>query len=53
MEILFDITSGSVVGPGVVSFFAKIFDTRPQRPILICVPGVNREAKSLGAVKLS
>jgi hypothetical protein len=47
-EILLDISSGPEVGPDcVVAFFAKIFDTKPQRPILICVPGVNRDARNL------
>jgi hypothetical protein len=30
-----------------VAFFAKIFDTKPRRAILICIPGLDRDAKSL------
>jgi Holliday junction resolvase len=50
-EILFDISAESEVGADrVVAFFAKIFDTKPQRPILICVPNVNRDARNLIAM---
>jgi len=48
-EILIDIASEeSAVGPEkVVAFFAKIFDTKPKRPVLICVPSLDHDAKSL------
>jgi hypothetical protein len=48
-EILIDVASGeSPVGPEkVVAFFAKIFDARPKRPVLICVPSLDHDAKSL------
>jgi len=50
-EILFDISSRSETGADrVVAFYAKNFDTRPKRPILICVPGVNRDARNLIAM---
>jgi hypothetical protein len=48
-EIVFDIASEPIdIGAeAVVTFFAKIFDTKPHRPILICIPGVNRDARNL------
>ena len=48
-EVVFDVASGrSMVGPEVVvAFFAKILDTKPQRPILVCIPGLNHDAQSL------
>lgn len=50
-EILFDITSAPIVGSEqVVAFVAKTFETRPKRPILICVPALNHDAKSLVAM---
>jgi hypothetical protein len=51
-EIVLDIESEqSEVGPDIIAaFFAKIIDTRPRRPILICLPGLNRDAKSLSTM---
>lgn len=50
-EILLDISWGSEVDADrVVAFFAKIYDTKPRRPILICVPGINRDARNLIAM---
>jgi hypothetical protein len=51
-EIMLDIAAGeSAVGPEkVVAFFAKIFDTKPRRPILICIPTMNHDAKSLATM---
>lgn len=47
-EIVLDIASAREVGPeAVVAFVAKIFDTRPKRPILVCVPALSHDAKSL------
>ncbi|MGA3109985.1 MAG: hypothetical protein ABSD99_11170 [Candidatus Bathyarchaeia archaeon] len=48
-EIVFDIASEPIdIGAeAVVAFFAKIFDTKPRRAILICIPGLNRDAKNL------
>jgi hypothetical protein len=48
-EIVIDISSGQAeIGPEiVVTFFAKILETRPRRPILVCIPGLNRDARSL------
>lgn len=48
-EIVLDVASGpSTVGPEtVVAFFAKTFDIKPQRPILVCIPALNHDAQSL------
>ena len=48
-QIVLDIACGeAAVGPEkVVAFFAKVFDAKPRRPILICVPGLNHDAASL------
>ena len=48
-EIVFDVASEpmEIGARAVVTFFAKIFDTKPRRAILICIPGVNREARNL------
>jgi len=48
-EIVFDIASEPIdIGAEtIVAFFAKIFDTKPRRAILICIPGLNREARNL------
>jgi hypothetical protein len=51
-EIVFDIVSEptDIGAEAVVTFFAKIFDTKPHRAILICIPGLNREAKNLATM---
>ena len=51
-EIVLDIAAvDSAVGPEkVVAFFAKIFDTKPRRPILICIPTMNHAANSLATM---
>jgi|SRR5208283_400637 len=51
-EIVFDIASEPIdIGAEIiVAFFAKIFDTKPHRAILICIPGLNREAKNLATM---
>ncbi len=48
-EIVFDIASEptEIGAEAIVTFFAKIFDTKPRRAILICIPGVNRNARNL------
>ena len=48
-EIALDVASAptEIGAESVVGFFAKIFDTKPQRPILICMPALNHDAKSL------
>jgi hypothetical protein len=48
-EIVFDIESEHTeVGPEIIAaFYAKILDTRPRRAILICIPNLNRDARSL------
>jgi hypothetical protein len=47
-EILLDIFVGSEVGPKeIVEFFAKIYDTKPKRPLLVCVLSLNHDARSL------
>lgn len=38
------------VGPGaVISFFAKTFDIKPGRSVLVAIPAISEEAKRLGA----
>jgi len=51
-ELVLDIESEQTeVGPEIIAvFYAKILDTRPRRPILICIPGLNRDAKSLSTM---
>jgi hypothetical protein len=51
-EIVLDIAAGATeIGPeSVVAFFAKIFDTKPPRPILVCIPALNHDAKSLATM---
>ena len=48
-EIVLDVASGpSMVAPEiVVAFFAKILDTKRQRPILVCFAALNHDAQSL------
>jgi hypothetical protein len=50
--IVLDIESEQAeVGPDIIAaFFAKIMDTRPRRPILVCIPGLNRDAGSLSTM---
>jgi hypothetical protein len=46
-ELVLDIESDQTeVGPEIIAaIYANILDTRPRRPILICIPGLNRDAK--------
>lgn len=48
-EIAFDVVSSEKPnGPReVLSFFAKVFDTKPKRAILLAMPGIDRDARKL------
>jgi hypothetical protein len=50
--IVLDMVSApNEVGPqDVVEFFAKIYDTKPSKALLIAMPRLNREAQRLGAM---
>ncbi len=39
--------SADIGSEAVVAFYAKILDTKPRRAILICIPGLNHDARSL------
>lgn len=51
-EIVADLVSATNdIGPeSIVGFFAKVFDAKPQRAILIAMPKLNREAQKLSAM---
>ncbi len=51
-EIVADLVSATTdIGPeNVAGFFAKVFDAKPQRAILISIPKLNQEAQKLSAM---
>ncbi len=51
-EIAADLVSATTdIGPeSVAGFFAKVFDAKPQRAILIAIPKLNQEAQKLSAM---
>ena len=48
-EIALDVTSGATdIGPeGIVGFFAKIYDTKPHRAVLVTMPNITKDAQRL------
>jgi Zn finger protein HypA/HybF involved in hydrogenase expression len=51
-EIVMDMISAidEVGPPEVVEFFAKVYDTKPSKSLLIALPKLSREAQRLGAM---
>ncbi|MGA3295856.1 MAG: hypothetical protein ABSD41_00225 [Candidatus Bathyarchaeia archaeon] len=51
-EIVMDMVSAidQVGPPDVVEFFAKVYDTKPSKALLIALPKLSREAQRLGAM---
>lgn len=51
-EIVMDMVSAidEVGPPEVVGFFAKVYDTKPAKSLLIALPKLSREAQRLGAM---
>ena len=51
-EIVMDMVSAidEVGPPEVVEFFAKVYDTKPSKSLLIALPKLSREAQRLGAM---
>lgn len=51
-EIVMDMVSAidEVGPPQVVEFFAKVYDTKPAKSLLIALPKLGREAQRLGAM---
>lgn len=52
IEIVLDmISAAEEVGPkDVVAFFAKVFDSKPPKALLIAMPRISREARKLAAM---
>lgn len=52
VQIALDLVSAEIeVGPqDVVAFFAKVYDAKPSKAILVAMPQLNREALKLGAM---
>jgi len=51
-EIVMDMVSAidEVGPPQLVEFFAKVYDTKPSKSLLIALPRLSREAQKLGAM---